>query len=378
MKKVLVFIICFLLTTSLAWAETPESISKSYFEFVKHQKWDEISGLYDPVALRDFREMMSFLIEVPDEKSSVVLARFFGPGTTKASLKAMSDASFFSSFLKSTMSMAVQLGQLDFKKIDVLGSVPEGTNLRHVVARTFTGMGEMSMEQMNVISFKKTNEGWKMLMQAKMKGMAQQLKRTISLFGTKTALSESPVQDGGSYFKRGNSYLNEGQYDKAISEYSKAIEINPKDNKAYTKRGLAYGRRGQFDQAISDFNKAIEINPKDNKAYNNRGFAYSRRGQFDQAISDYNKAIEINPKYNKAYTNRGAAYARRGQFDQAISDYNKAIEINPTNTNAYYGIGCIYSLQNNLSKALKYLELALENGHNNFDWISKDPDWDNI
>ena len=310
MKKVLVFIICFLLTTSLAWAETPESISKSYFEFVKHQQWDEISGLYDPVALRDFREMMSFLIEVPDEKSSVVLARFFGPGTTKASLKAMSDASFFSSFLKSTMSMAVQLGQLDFKKIDVLGSVPEGTNLRHVVARTFTGMGEMSMEQMNVISFKKTNEGWKMLMQAKMKGMAQQLKRTISLFGTKTALSESPVQDGGSYFKRGNSYFNEGQYDKAISEY--------------------------------------------------------------------NKAIEINPKYNKAYTSRGAAYDRRGQFDQAISDFNKAIEINPTNTSAYYNIGCIYSLQNNLSKALKYLELALENGHNNFDWISKDPDWDNI
>ena len=79
-----------------------------------------------------------------------------------------------------------------------------------------------------------------------------------------------------------------------------------------------------------------------------------------------------------AYYNRGNAYYNKEQLDQAISDYNKAIELSPTHTNAYYNIGCVYSLQNNLSEALKYLELVLENGYDNFDWISKDPDWDNI
>ena len=379
MRKVLVLIVGLLLTTSLAWAETPENISKSYFDFVKNQQWDEIGGLYDPMALRDFREMMSFLFEMPDEESQQVLVQFFGPGTTKASLKAMPDALFFSSFLKTTMSMAAQFGKFDFKKIDVLGSVPEGTNLRHVVVRTITEMGEMSMEQISVISFKKTNAGWKILMEAKFKGMAQQLKRTLSLFGTEPSnLLESSVQDGESYSKQGDFYSKKGQYDKAISEYSKAIEINPRDADAYFNRGLAYQKKGQYGQAISEYSKAIEINPKYADAYFNRGAAYRGKGQFDQAISDHNKAIELNPRDANAYSNRGLAYVGKGQFDQAISDYNKAIELSPTHTNAYYNIGCVYSLQNNLSEALKYLELALENGYDNFDWISKDPDWDNI
>ena len=180
MKKILVLIIGFLLTTSLAWADTPENICKSYFDLLKNQQWDEISGLYDPTALRDFREMMSFLIEIPDEESQEILAQFFGPGTTKVSLKTMPDDLFFSSFLKATMSLAAQFGQFDFKKIDVLGSVPEGANLRHVVTRTITEMGEMSLETMSVISFKKTNEGWKILMQGKFKGMANQMKSSFS------------------------------------------------------------------------------------------------------------------------------------------------------------------------------------------------------
>src|SRR4030042_5342299 len=78
-----------------------------------------------------------------------------------------------------------------------------------------------------------------------------------------------------------------------------------RDAKAYNNRGLAYSHKGQYDQAISDFNKALEINPRYAEAYNNRGLAYDERGQLDQAISDFNKALEINPRYAEAYTNRG-------------------------------------------------------------------------
>jgi len=56
-----------------------------------------------------------------------------------------------------------------------------------------------------------------------------------------------------------------------ISEYTKAIELNPKFAMAYVKRGMAYHKKGQYDQAISDFNKAIELNPEYAKAYSNRG-----------------------------------------------------------------------------------------------------------
>ncbi len=180
MKKTLIFVTCIMLTTSLAFASTPETISKSYFDLLKGQQWDKISELYDPTALRDFKNMMSFMTELPDEAATQVLSQFFGAGTTKESLKTMSDVKFFSSFLKGVMAQVAQVGQLDFKKVEILGSVPEGTGLSHVVTRTTIEMGEIRLESMEIISFKKTNAGWKILLQGKIKGMAQQIKKALS------------------------------------------------------------------------------------------------------------------------------------------------------------------------------------------------------
>ena len=180
MKRVITALIFFILATAPAFSETPEAISKSYFDLLKTQQWDKISALYDIESLHEFREMLSLITELPDEAESQVLPQFFGPGTTRESLKAMDDAIFFASFLKSVMAQTAALGQFDFKKIDVLGSVPEGDSLSHVVTRTAFGMGDISMESIEVISFRKTDTGWKILLQGKMKGIAQQIKNALS------------------------------------------------------------------------------------------------------------------------------------------------------------------------------------------------------
>jgi tetratricopeptide (TPR) repeat protein len=82
-----------------------------------------------------------------------------------------------------------------------------------------------------------------------------------------------------------------------------------RDAKFYNNRGAAYGEKSQYDQAISDFNKAIEMNPRYNKAYNNRGIVHRLTGQYDQAISDFNKAIAINPLDAEAYNNLAWLFA---------------------------------------------------------------------
>ena len=65
-----------------------------------------------------------------------------------------------------------------------------------------------------------------------------------------------------SYYTTGCSYLEKGQWDKAIAEYNEAIELYPKYVEAYFYRGYAYDEKGLYEQAISDFTKAIEINPR--------------------------------------------------------------------------------------------------------------------
>ena len=126
---------------------------------------------------------------------------------------------------------------------------------------------------------------------------------------------------------KGKSYREKEQWDEAIAEYNKALEINPKFAMAYNDRGIAYRWKGQYDQAISDHNKALEINSRYAEAYNSRGVAYYTKGQHDKAISDYNKAIEINPRYAYAYNNRGVAYDAKGNMKKACSDWKWACEL---------------------------------------------------
>jgi len=144
------------------------------------------------------------------------------------------------------------------------------------------------------------------------------------------------------YYYRGIAYSNKGQHDLSISDYTMAIEINPKYAGAYNSRGIAYRNNGQHDLAISDYSMGIEINPNDAETYNNRAIAYSKKRQFDMAISDYSMAIKINPNDVETYYNRAIAYRKNHQYDMAISDYSMAIKINPNDANAYDNRGFIY------------------------------------
>ena len=64
------------------------------------------------------------------------------------------------------------------------------------------------------------------------------------------------------FFEQGKKDSSVENADSAISNYSKAIKINPKFVKAYNNRGIAYTWKKQFDLAIADFNKAIELDPQ--------------------------------------------------------------------------------------------------------------------
>jgi tetratricopeptide (TPR) repeat protein len=172
--------------------------------------------------------------------------------------------------------------------------------------------------------------------------------------------TETKSKEAKSYFDRGLAYYKTGQYDEAISEYTKVIEINPKVAEAYGNRGLAYGRKGQYDLAIADFNKAIEINPKVAEVYGNRAIAYGRKGQHDLAIADFNKVIEINPRDAIAYGSRGIAYRTKGQHDLAIADFNKAIEINPRDAIAYRNRGIAYGMKGQHDLAIADFNKAIE------------------
>ena len=141
------------------------------------------------------------------------------------------------------------------------------------------------------------------------------------------------------YYNRGNTYFKLGRYkgyaeswlrpyENAILDYSKVVQFNPKDADAYNNRGVAYNNLRQYEQAIQDFDKVIQLDPNYAMAYNNRGFAYGNLDQYEQAIKDFDKAIQLNPNYSDSYRNRALNYMLLGNFKQAIQDLDKAIQLN--------------------------------------------------
>ena len=64
----------------------------------------------------------------------------------------------------------------------------------------------------------------------------------------------------------------------------------------YNNRGLAQKGKGDLDGAIADYTKAIEIDPRNAEAYKNRGLALLTKGRDQEAEQDFKKAIELDPK----------------------------------------------------------------------------------
>lgn len=190
------------------------------------------------------------------------------------------------------------------------------------------------------------------------------------------------------YFHRGKVQLYKGNYDRAIDDLNKAIKLDAEYVLAYSYRGYSKRKKDDFDGAIKDFNKAIELNSDDVltfgrideeplygsgkgfdqnnfEEFNNRGTAKALNGDYEGAIADFNKAMKINPNDEKPYHTCGIAKSKRGDFDGAIAEFNKAIELKPKYARAFSNRGNIYFYKKEFKKAIedyqKYLEIKPKN-----------------
>ena len=116
--------------------------------------------------------------------------------------------------------------------------------------------------------------------------------------------------------------------DRAIAACARLLSaraLKPADRAAILlTRGGFYLHMGQADRAATDFTAALRLEPGNVVALNRRGEAYSAKADFQRALADYSEAVRLNPRYPLAFRNRARIHFYRGNFDAAAEDFRTA------------------------------------------------------
>lgn len=116
----------------------------------------------------------------------------------------------------------------------------------------------------------------------------------------------------------GYARRKEGDFQGAIVEYSKAIEIDPQSFRSLFYRGFAFHSSGDFPRAIEDYTSAIAVDAANSFAFYNRGITRERVADLHGAIEDFTQAISLDPSSADSWHNRGYSHRRAGDLDAAI------------------------------------------------------------
>ena len=141
--------------------------------------------------------------------------------------------------------------------------------------------------------------------------------------------------DAEYYISEGHSKRMRGDYDGAIADFDRAIELAPNDAAAFCERGEAKRGQEDYDGAIADCDHAIALDPTYPGGCNIRGMSKWGKGDHDGAIADFDRAVELDPDHAGAYYIRGMIKEEQRDYAEAVADFDRAIALEPDAADMY-------------------------------------------
>lgn len=133
----------------------------------------------------------------------------------------------------------------------------------------------------------------------------------------------------------------------------------------YLDEGIAYFQEGEFEKAIENINKSIELKNDFEISYFYRAASYQALENWDEAMLDYTKAIQLNDKMTDAYYNRARIILSRKDIENpkvenAVKDLEIALKLDDKFIDALYAMAAAKKKLGEYGKALEFLEKLLE------------------
>jgi serine/threonine protein kinase/tetratricopeptide (TPR) repeat protein len=158
----------------------------------------------------------------------------------------------------------------------------------------------------------------------------------------------------GAYYDLGDYFLKRGQYKSAVGAFQQVLDVRPNDVPANLRLGDAYsGIPENYDKAIEQYNRAINLGFGNSVVYVKLGNVYLSKANYQAAATQCGEAIKRDIKYLEAYSCAHKAFLAQPRGDDKAKDfYRRLIDANPQNELAIYHLGLIYVAQRRRNDAI--------------------------
>ena len=175
--------------------------------------------------------------------------------------------------------------------------------------------------------------------------------------------THTPAPEAVTLLEQALSYSQQGDDEKALETYTKAIEVDPLYAQAYINRCSVYARNGETEKGLADCNRGLELEPDNVLGYSNRSQANIDLENFDAALDDIGTILELtdDEEYIKYSIFRaGRIFDERGETGLALAAYSALLKMDQFFEYALFSRGQIYFQQEDTLRAFSDLVLLLE------------------
>jgi len=162
-------------------------------------------------------------------------------------------------------------------------------------------------------------------------------------------------------------YQGMGQYDAAIDQLKRALEIQPSNDDAHRTYGIVLNMQGKPEEALAELQQAATFRPHRWINQNELARLYYQQRRLNDAVSAYERALEILPNDPRTYLSLGAMYLEMGEAARSLELFEKANQLAPTGR-AFLNIGTAYYRMGRFADAVEAYTRAAK-----FDDAAKSP-----
>ncbi len=175
--------------------------------------------------------------------------------------------------------------------------------------------------------------------QSRLLSVSGQVTRSLEVYAE---LVRSAPQVADHWLEKATSLARLGYHQKAVEDFDRALEIDPRNVRALVNRGEACRLLEAYDDALESFNRALELGREDARILGHRGQVYVALERYSEGLADLNRALELAPNETWVLAERANALRGLGRYEDAIADLNRVLRLDPGNVWALAVRGDIY------------------------------------